>query len=71
MEHEIKIRITSADKRGMVGLPQDSLPGYLEALYTMLYENQHTFDIRAPPQRAILPSVDRYGNFPSEVVLHE
>ena len=29
VEHKIRIRITSAEKMGMVGPPQDSLPGYL------------------------------------------
>ena len=71
VEHEIRIRITNADKTGMVEPPQDSLSDYLEALHTMLYENRHTFELRAPPQRTTLPSVDREGNFPSGDALSE
>ena len=65
VEYEMKIRIISEDKTGMVGPPQDSLPGYLDALFTMLSKNRHSFELRSPPQRDTLPSVGREGNFPS------
>ena len=65
VEYEMKISITSVDKTGMLGPPQDSLPGYLDALFTILSENWHSFELRSPPQRDALPSVGREGNFPS------
>ena len=55
----------------MVGLPQDCLPGYLEALSTMLVENRHSFELRSPPKRDALPSVGRDGNFPRGEDLRE
>ena len=65
VEYEMRIRITSADKTGMVGPPQDSLPGYLDPLFTVLSKNRHSFHLRPPPQRDALPPVGRDGNFSS------
>ena len=61
----MRIRITCANKTGVVGLPQDCIPGYLEAVFTVLSKNRHSFELRSPPQRDALPSVGRDGNFPS------
>ena len=65
VEYEMRIRITSTDKTGMIGPPQYSLPCYLDALFTVLFENRHSFELRSPPQRDALPSVGRGGNSPS------
>ena len=56
---------------GMVGLPEDSLPDYLDSMYTMLLDNGHSFELLPPPQREILPPVGRNGSFPNGELLKE
>ena len=68
------MRISSTDitnMTGMAGLPEDSLPDYLESMYTMLVDNSHSLELLPPPQRETLPPVGKNGNFPNGKLLKE
>ena len=44
VKHKMRIRTTSVNHTGMVGLPKDYLPEYLDALYFMLTESRYSFE---------------------------
>ena len=74
VEYKLRMRISSTDitnMTGMTGLPEDSLPDYLESMYTMLMDNSRSLELLPPPQRETLPTVGRGGNFPNGQLLNE
>ena len=74
VEYELRMRISSTDitnMTGMAGLPDDSLPNYLEPMHTILSNNSHSLELLPPPQRGTLPPVGRDGNLPNGQLLKE